>query len=107
MLLVFRYCLEKLFMKRWFERLLKYVSDSIDESFDDFVGSHKVLLLKSLSRVPEPINFLDWVIKNEFGIIDSVSNEFFTSHRCCFAILRFFSILKLKNIGYCSVLKVL
>jgi hypothetical protein len=91
-----------LFLYNWLDILLSCIEDSADEMFPCLVGNHKVLFVKSLLSSPVPNNFLVCVIKNEFGTIDSVKSEFFTSQRCCLAISKLLSILKLKNIGYLS-----
>jgi hypothetical protein len=52
-----------------------------------------------LSKKPDPINFFDWVIRNELDMIDSDSNEFFENHRCCLAISKLVTKLKSKNDG--------
>jgi hypothetical protein len=80
-------------LKSWFDTPFMYRYDSIDDSFDDFVGNHKVLLVKSLSKIPVPINFFACVTKNELGTIDSFSSEFLENHRCCLAKFKLFSIL--------------
>ena len=81
------------------DKLFRYSDDSKDDRFEALVGNHRVLFVKSLPKVPNPIIFLACVIKNELFIIDSVKSEFLTNHLCCFALFRFFSVLKSKNSG--------
>jgi hypothetical protein len=64
------------------------------------VGNHKELVDKSLFKIPEPISFLDWVIKKELFIIGLLSNELRVSHRCCFAKNKLVFTLKLKKRGF-------
>jgi hypothetical protein len=85
-----------LFLKRWLDKPLKYLKDSMDDSLEDLVGNHNVLVVKSLSKNPVPINFLACVIRCEFGVIDSLNSEFLENQRCCLAIFRLFSILNEK-----------
>jgi hypothetical protein len=62
--------------------LFKYIDDSTVDKFEDLVGNHKVLPVKSLFRNPKPTNLLDWVIRKEFCIMDSVRREVLASHLC-------------------------
>jgi hypothetical protein len=81
-----------------------YKVDSNEDNLDNFVGSHKFLPVKLLSKTPEPINFFDWVNKNEFEVINSDNREFLANHLCCLEILRLVSIPENIKLGFVTFL---
>jgi hypothetical protein len=98
--LVFRKGESNKWLEKLLLRLLKYVYDSSEACFDILVGNHNEFDDKSLFKIPEPINFLDWVIRKELLIMGLLSNEFRVSHRCCFDNSKLLFMLKSKNRGF-------